>query len=297
MLRRFLTFIPVILLLGSSLLLFLINLAGTRDSGVLSRYYWSETNTSGISGSDFSRTRWTPYGICGVKDGRNSDCVKHSPAYPYSPRDNFKSSSGLPSSFNKSRDTYYYLSRFAYALFLVGLVFSLLSILPIIASCCGIGFLTGMASFVVVGLALLFTLTATCLITAAHVKGRNAFNSAGHHSSLGVKMFAMAWAASACLLLAFAWTIMMTVLGIKRKLGNRNEKSDSEADHKSETSSSSYHYNGTVAQNPYERQTGYQNNDGYVANANDESSFQHEGQEEQPRFKFFHFKKANPDKE
>lgn len=299
MLRRLFTFIPILLLLGASLLLFFINLTGASNKSVLSRFYWSETETKGISGADFSKTRWTNYGICDGSSGKNTDCTKHKPAYPYSPKDNFKSSSGLPSSFTKDRDTYYYLTRFAYAFFLIGLVFSLFALIPVLLTCCGTGFFTGIFSTLAIAMASLFTITAACLVTAAHVKGRNAFKDSGHKSSLGVKLFGITWAAVACLLLSFIWSIAVTCLGAKSRVGKRKDKTESDYDQKSLSSSSSYHYNGTV-QSPYDQNTttGTTPHDGtYIPNGNVADQQLQQQQQEAPatsKFSFFRVKRNTP---
>lgn len=282
MLRRLSAILPIILLLGSGLLLFFINLSGATNSGVLARFYWSEAETSNIQGAHFQKTRWTSYSSCEGSSGVNSDCTKHSPAYPYSPRDNFGSSSSLPTSFNKHRDTYFYLSRFAYAFFLIGLVFNVVALAPVFLTIFFSGLLTGLISTLAVGLSLLFTLGAACFITAAHVKGRNAFKDDGYNAHLGVKAFGITWAAVACLLLSFAWAITISALGGKQAyLRNRNEKAAA-YDNKSLTSSASYQYNGAAAVENYE------------APNPEPTTYTDEEPQTASRFKFFRIKRAAP---
>ncbi|KAI5956047.1 FMP45 [Candida theae] len=213
---RGLTIIPLFFLLGSALLLILTVINGAGTSSILGKFYWSETDTSGIQGAPFQTTRWTFYRTCDVVDGRNANCVKSKPAYPYSPKDNFGTEDGLPQSFISSRNTYYYLSRIGWAFVLVGLFFTVISLIVIpLNFCLSIG---GALTSILTFIAFLFTIAAAALITAAHVKGRKAFNNAGHHTSLGAKAFGILWAAVATLLISFV-TSILAAFGTKR--GNR----------------------------------------------------------------------------
>lgn len=289
MLRRLSAIFPIILLLGAGLLLFFINLSGATNTGVLSRFYWSEADTSNISGARFQKTRWTLYSSCEGSSGTNSDCTKHTPAYPYSPKDNFGESSSLPSSFDSDRDTYYYLSRFAYAFFLIGLVFTIVAIFPVLLTLFTSGFITGLISTLSVGLALLFTITAACLITAAHVKGRNAFKNNGHSAHLGVKAFGITWAAVACLLLSFVWAITISSLGGRTAYLRHQENKRASYEQKSVSSSASYQYNGAAAEDfdntSYNRQTA------------PDTAYTDEQPQTASRFKFFRVKRVAPEPE
>lgn len=210
---RALTIVPIFFLLGSTLLLILTAINGAGTSSVLGKFYWSETDTSGIQGAPQDTTRWTFYRTCGVSNGRNSDCTKSSAAYPYSPKDNFGSESGLPESFISNRNTYYYLSRIGWSFIIVGLFFAVIALIIVpLNFCFAIG---GTIASVATGVAFLFTITAACLITAAHVKGRNAFNNAGHHTSLSAKSFGILWAAVATLLITLITSALAT-WGTKR---------------------------------------------------------------------------------
>lgn len=210
---RAFTIVPIFFLLGSALLLILTVINGAGTSSILGKFYWSETDTSDIPGAQFGRTRWTFYRTCGVRDGHNADCTKSSAAYPYSPKDNFGSELGLPNTFISSRDTFYYLSRIGWAFILVGLFFTVVALIVVpLNFCLAIG---GALAAISTFLAFLFVITAACLITAAHVKGRNAFNNAGHSSKIGAKAFGILWAAVACLLITFV-TSIISALGTRR---------------------------------------------------------------------------------
>ncbi|CAI5760178.1 unnamed protein product [Candida verbasci] len=218
---RALTIIPIFFLLGSTLLLLLTIINGSGTSSILGKFYWSETDTSGIEGAPFDRTRWTFYRICDVSsDGRNSNCQKSSAAYPYSPKDNFNSEEGLPNSFIDDRNTYFYLSRCGWAFILVALVFAVLALIFVpINFCTSIG---GTIGSIFTFISFLFTITAAALITAAHVKGKHEFNNAGHSTNLGAKAFGILWAAVACLLISFATSIGACVATFKTKRRNKN---------------------------------------------------------------------------
>jgi len=180
-------------LLGAGLLLFFNILCGAGTSSVLGKFYWLEAGTSGISGAH-STTRWTNYNSCGVTNGRNSDCSSSQPGYPMSPRSNFGSSSGIPSCLSSRKGVTYYLSRVGWAFLLIGLLFTLLALLPVAVSFClpSLSILAIGSSFAT-NAALLFTTLAACLLTAGYVKARNCFKSEGRHTSLGKKMFAFVW--------------------------------------------------------------------------------------------------------
>lgn len=237
MLRRVFTIIPLVLLAGASLLLFFINLAGTNNSGFLAKFYWSEVDSRDFDTSR-DKVRWTLYSICAVKDGDNSDCTGASPAYPYSPVDNFDSLDNIPQKFIDNRDTYYYLSRFAYAFFLIGIVFSVLALIPTALSCCLSGFVSGILSSIATGIALLFTAGGASFNTAAHVMGRNAFRDAGYSSNIGTNLFAVTWAAVACLLISFFWMCCVATRGASKKMRS-SEDHESYAENKPSSSISS----------------------------------------------------------
>ncbi|KAI5970763.1 FMP45 [Candida margitis] len=216
---RAFTIVPIFFLLGSALLLILTAINGAGTSSILGKFYWSQTDTSNIPGAQFQTTRWTFYRSCDVKDGHNYNCTKSKPAYPYSPKDNFGSESGLPNTFVSSRDTYYFLTRIGWAFILVALFFTVVALVVVPLNFCFAigGALAAISTF----LAFLFTITAACLITAAHVKGRNAFNNAGHKSRLGAKAFGILWAAVACLLITFI-TSILSALGTRRSNRRRS---------------------------------------------------------------------------
>lgn len=222
--------ISLIALLGAGLLLFFNILCGASTSSVLGEFYWLEAGTSGIPGAH-STTRWTNYNSCGVRNGRNYDCTSSSAAYPMSPRANFGTDTGVPSGLRSRHGITYYLSRVGWAFLLLGLLFTLLALLPVAVSLCLPSLsILGIGSNFATNAALLFTILAAALLTAAYVKARNSFRSAGNHTSLGRKMFAFVWTSVFLLLLSSCLSgvgCCGALLASKKKKRGYNENYDS----------------------------------------------------------------------
>ncbi|KAK9236885.1 SUR7/PalI family-domain-containing protein [Lipomyces kononenkoae] len=188
-----------IFLSGATLLLLFIILAGIKESNPLNRIFYFQADTSGI-GDAPPTSRWTLWNVCGVSsNGHNTACRPNHPAYAFQPDINFGSRSGVPATILNHHSTYFYLSRFSFAFFLIATIFT------------GIAWLSGLvspffwvAAAVTAGLvlaALFFQIIAASLATALYVKARNAFHSEGRAASLGVKLFAFAWTTVALLIL------------------------------------------------------------------------------------------------
>lgn len=192
-------FVQLILSAGALLLLTLIVLSGSVDHYPFNRFYWIEADTSNITNApDISR--WTFWGLAERIEGKSKE-VDLSPAYPFSLVDNFSTTVGVPHDFVDNRDTYYYLSRFAFAFLWVGLAFMtvvcLLELFAIFSySVMKInGYLTTVA--------LLFVAGAISFETAVCVMGRDAFSDANLYAHLGAAMLGMGWAATAILIILF----------------------------------------------------------------------------------------------
>ncbi|KAG5417976.1 FMP45 [Candida metapsilosis] len=290
---RAFTIVPIFFLLGSALLLILTVINGAGTSSILGKFYWSQTDTSGIQGAPFSTTRWTFYRTCGVRDGHNADCVKSKAAYPYSPKDNFGSENGLPETFISSRNTYYYLSRIGWAFILVGLFFTVVALVVVpLNFCLAIG---GVLAAVSTFLAFLFVIAAACLITAAHVKGRNAFNKAGHSSKIGAKAFGILWAAVACLLITFVTTII-SALGTRRSNRRRSGVAGESAYAARDTNAYAKESDGDYAQANYDEGA----NRGFSGVGATTPGVAGAGVHDEPisdasKFRFFRVKRAKPE--
>ncbi|KAG7660623.1 uncharacterized protein J8A68_005889 [[Candida] subhashii] len=206
---RFFTFIPLIFLVSSTILLIFTVINGSTTNSPINALYWSETDTSGIAGAPFDKSRWTFYTLCGVQNGDNNNCLPMVAAYPYSPYDNFPTGrNDLPQDFITNRNTYYYLSRIAFSFLVIALVGSGLSLLITpLGFCfksCGGGFA---AFFTFITFA--FGATGASCLTAAHAMGRKHFNDNGMQTNLGAAAFGILWAGVFCLLMAFIGCCMV----------------------------------------------------------------------------------------
>jgi len=135
-------------------MLFFVILAGVNESVPLNEIFFlsadiSSFHTTVDSPSGFPLLRhfliagygqWTLWGVCGATtDGKNVNCEKHTPAYPFSPADNF-GSHNVPADFSENEDFFYYTSRFMFAFFLITLSFAVFSIFTgLLALCSRLG--------------------------------------------------------------------------------------------------------------------------------------------------------------
>ncbi|SCU96463.1 LAME_0F16336g1_1 [Lachancea meyersii CBS 8951] len=205
------------LLLGAGLLSFFVILAGARTSTVLKKFYWLEADTSGFNSAP-STTRWFAYNWCGVEDGNLQGCSSNKPASPFSPRDNFGASDSIPSSFVKHRDTYYYLSRVAWAMLLVGLVYIVAALIPVAITIFSTSVINSWLAVMALWLAAFFVTLAACLYTACYVKARGVFTSNNRNAKLGVKNFAFIWTSVAILMACAIWSSVVAVFFTTKRI-------------------------------------------------------------------------------
>ncbi|KAK4989444.1 Eisosomes component [Elasticomyces elasticus] len=216
--RPILGLVSLVILAGGILLQLLVILSGAVAGNPLDLVYFLEATTNGIKGAR-NPTRWTFFSICGVVNGRNGNCGAIVPALPFDPPRNFGTTSGIPAPFIGTH-TFYYLSRFMFAFYLVALFFAAIALFTgLLALFSRIGaFLSGFNTMV----ALFFqTLTAT-LMTAWTVLGRNAFNANGQTATLGNYAYGFTWAAMACFLIS---TILFCAGGATGKNDTYQKKS------------------------------------------------------------------------
>lgn len=205
-LRKILDSTFLFLLSGAGLLAFFVILCGARTTGVLTKFYWLKADTSGIPNAP-SETYWLNYMYCSKDNGTSyyHSCSSKEPAYPFSPRNNFKTTLNVPSSFVNDRDKYYYLSRVGWSMWLVGLLFLSLSLIPML-----VALFISIPKIYIISTLLLwsawFYLTlGACLWTSCFVLGKNAFKDAGRSAHLGVKMFAFIWTTVFIITLCSLW--------------------------------------------------------------------------------------------
>jgi hypothetical protein len=221
--------ISSVALIGAGLLLFFNILCGASTSTPLNQWYWLEAQTESIPGAQ-ANTRWTNYNSCGVSNGKNVDCSSSSAAYPMSPVSNFGTTEGVPAGLQSKHGVTYYLSKVGWAFLLIGLLFTLLALIPNFVSLCfpsRVALTT--ASGIVPALALLFTALSASLITAGYVKARNAFRDAGSHTSLGRTMIAFIWTSVFLLALSTLFSGVGCFSNFKRKKRDKRYSENNEA--------------------------------------------------------------------
>lgn len=224
---RWIFILSLIALLGSGLLQFFTILCGASTGSVLGKWYWLQADTSGIPGAN-SITRWTSYTSCGVNNGRNFDCSSSQAAYPMSPVANFGTTDGVPDGLQSKHGSTYYLSKTGWAFLLIGLFFTVLTIVPTIVSMFSKSTKFKGISSIASLLAMLFMILSASLLTAAYVKARNAFRSAGSSTKLGSTMFGFLWAS---VVLLFLSTILSATGCFAGRRKNRQAIIDDESSH------------------------------------------------------------------
>ena len=214
--KRFVNFIVLFFLLGTGLLSFLLILSGARHSGTLKNFYWFQAETSGFNDAP-NTTRWYNYDYCNWEGGQNRGCSSKAPAKPFSPRDNFGRSDNMPSTFLDNRNTYYYLSRVAWAMLLIAIFFVFMVIFSL--------FVMFFKNFTVLAgiitasswMALFFMTLSACLYTGCYVKARNAFHHDNRHAKLGAKNFGLIWTNVFLLLITTMWSTFMLITHKREK--------------------------------------------------------------------------------
>ncbi|KAL4819338.1 SUR7/PalI family-domain-containing protein [Aspergillus spinulosporus] len=184
---------------GALLLMWLVFLAGVRNTTPLDNIYFLQVDTSNIPGAP-ALSRWTWWNLCAVEDGK-SQCGSSHPDFPFDPPShrNFGTEVNIPSAFIGTNH-YFLTSRFSWPFELIALFFGVLSLFTgFLAMCTRIG---SYISALMAWLALTFQIIVTCLITAVFVQGRNKFNDNDQSARLGVKAFAFLWTSVVCWMLA-----------------------------------------------------------------------------------------------
>ncbi|KAH3902841.1 Sur7p SCDLUD_000433 [Saccharomycodes ludwigii] len=184
--------ITVLFYLGSTLLFILLILSGSINHFPINKFYWLSANTSNIPGAPYDISRWTFWGLCAEKNDKNVCSNYLSPAYPISPKDNFDTTTNLPPSFVSNRSTYFYLTRFDFVFFWLGLIFTGVNTILYIFTFCSYSF-TKVVWFLQI-LASVFTISAVCMQTAAVAMAKNAFKNYGDDVSIGPALMGISWA-------------------------------------------------------------------------------------------------------
>lgn len=210
------TFFNLFFLAGSILLLIFTVLSGSSKHFPLNKFYWLEADTSDITRAPADLSAWTFWGVCDQAD--YSNCLL-GPAYPISPVDNFDTTRNVPKDFIDNENTYYYLSRFAFACCLIALGFAGLAFLIDI-----LGFCFAIIDKVVIFLvtvALFFMAAFASFQTAVVVLAKNAFTDDDRHAKVGAKAMGIMWAAFVCLLICWFITFAANIANSYKKHAQR----------------------------------------------------------------------------
>lgn len=182
-------------------MLILTIIAGLLSKLPMGSFYWIKADTSKIPNA-YKESAWTFWGVCQADDFHN---CKYAPGLPINPASNFGTNDGVPQLFIDNGNTYYYLSRFAFAFAFLGLAFAGIALLVDI-----VGFWSEMTNYAVVffsNLAVLFVAGLCALQTAVVVMARNAFRDSNLDTKVQVKSMAIMWSALAALLIVWVSAI------------------------------------------------------------------------------------------
>ena len=127
MARPILSACSIIILAGGCLLQILVILSGVVTQHTpINDVFFLQASTSGISGSNPTPNpaRWTYFAICGVVNGHNGHCSKIGAAIPFDPVNNFGTQTNVPDSLANKHAQYYYMSRVAWAFYLIAGAFA-----------------------------------------------------------------------------------------------------------------------------------------------------------------------------
>lgn len=190
-------FISLLFTAGTILLLFFVILGGINRTGVTSHFYYFRAETGSIVPNAPGITQWSFWGICGFEGddagspGRSTGCSEHHPAFGFDLAANFDYQD-VPDSFKRRRNSLYYISRFFFPFFVIGLFFEVVKLFTFpFQFTSTIAFIVAYVSNVI---SFLFITSVAALVTAENTKARSAFHEAGVQSThLGRLVIAFAW--------------------------------------------------------------------------------------------------------
>lgn len=195
------TILNLFFLAGTILLLILLILSSSTKISPINQIYWLKADTSSIENA-FSQSQWGFWGVC--DSGNLSDCIT-GPAFPLSPQDNFETTENIPQDFIDNRNTYFYLSRFAFAF---GLIAFALASLTFVISIFGLCFLVvDKVTAFIVTLATFFLAGFAAFQTAVVILARNAFRDQNLYVHVPTISMAFLWASLVCILIVWVNTI------------------------------------------------------------------------------------------
>lgn len=193
--------VSLILIAGAIVLMFFVILSGVTNTTPLNKTYFLRADTSSITGAR-PISQWTYFYVCG--DG-NSDCGSPVPDLPFGYAW-VGGGAGAPADLiggfakNTTSKYYYYLWRFGWVFYLVGMASTVLAFFTaLLAPCSRLG--SGISGSILVWTLFWYTLGVS-LMTAEFVQARNRFRDAGMSASIGRYAFGFSWGAWAAIFLA-----------------------------------------------------------------------------------------------
>jgi len=199
-LRGGLGLVSWILLCGALVMMIFVVLSGVQDTTPLNKIFFLQADLSQVPGAQ-ATTQWTFFYICGVD---NQNCGSAHPALPFgyawlNNSQNVPSQLVGPHGSGTTSEYYFYMWRFGWVFYLIGLFFAVITFFTGILSCTRIGSgLSGLMALITT----FFTTLAAILMTVEFVKARDVFNANGMTASVGRYAFGFTWGAVAALLLA-----------------------------------------------------------------------------------------------
>jgi len=192
----------LILIAGAIVLQFFVVLSGVKNTTPLNKTYFLQADTSKIAGSGRAMSQWTYFYVCGAG---NQDCGKPVPDLPFGYAW-VGGSAGVPNDLVGSHGKhttskyYYYLWRFGWVFYLIGLIFTVFAFFTALLAPCS-RLASGLSGSTLAFALFWFTLAAS-LMTAQFVQARNRFRAAGLHAQIGRYAFGFTWGAWAAMFLA-----------------------------------------------------------------------------------------------
>lgn len=135
--RPILSILSIIFLAGGIVFELFVILSGVHSVKVtpFDQTYFLQADTSGVTSGGTrvpNPARWTFFSICGANSGHNANCLPVSAAVPFDPKRNFHTTntgvSNLPASIVNHASMYYYLSRVAWAFYIIAIFFAVVAL-------------------------------------------------------------------------------------------------------------------------------------------------------------------------
>lgn len=204
---------------GALLLEFFIVLAGATETNPLNQFYWLEADTSKVPGAP-STTRWTNYNYCGVDSrGRNTDCTSNKADFGFQPAQTFGTREGIPQGIWDHHSRFFYLSRFAYPFYLIGLFFTLVTFINCWLMYLHRGF--AISGTVMAFVAFFFVLLGSAMSTAWSALAVHEYKAVGVYAHMGAKLMGFTWASTTLMLLVAIMTVIVPCCMSRRQRTTR----------------------------------------------------------------------------